>query len=216
MPGARRGRDSRITRLLLDLATTQSLLVCLAACALWARSHRVHDRLIYQTDHDPGGRQRCFVLGCNRGVFDFQHHHIAGLARAYAEQSGLHTDHLEPNSESSPVPPGHALMLPGFGFLPPVTKAVPPAVWWRYSGYVPHYAVVLAAAALPAVRLRARLRRQRSIRRGLCTCCGYDVRATPARCPECGAAVAHRIVKYGNAALTTPGFESPTAGSLSR
>ena len=205
-----------MTRLLLNLVTALSLFVCLAACSLWVRSQRLYDRLIYQTGHDRRGSQRCFVLGSDRGVFDFQHHHIAGLGRAYAEQTGLHTDHFEPDGQSPPVPPDHAFMLPGFGFLPPVTTVLPPAVWWRYSVYVPHYAVVLAAAALPAARLRARLRRQRSIRRRLCTCCGYDVRATPARCPECGSAVAPGFVEQGSDALTTLPFVPPTADPRSR
>lgn len=49
---------------------------------------------------------------------------------------------------------------------------------------VPHW-FVAAAAAIPQV-LRWRRRRNDKRRAGLCLRCGYDLRATPDKCPECG------------------------------
>ena len=50
----------------------------------------------------------------------------------------------------------------------------------------PHWAVALAAACLPAwwaVRFARRVERRT---RGQCQACGYDLRASPEKCPECG------------------------------
>ena len=56
---------------------------------------------------------------------------------------------------------------------------------------VPHWIVAAVTAAPPAGWLALRLkkwRRRRRRRLGACTRCGYDLRATPDRCPECGTA----------------------------
>jgi hypothetical protein len=68
-----------------------------------------------------------------------------------------------------------------------------------WTGRAPYWAIVLlsGAAAAPWLRTAGRrlidLRRRRRAGRGLCGRCGYDVRASPERCPECGEAVGRNL-----------------------
>ncbi|MGB7158498.1 MAG: hypothetical protein WBD40_10565 [Tepidisphaeraceae bacterium] len=52
--------------------------------------------------------------------------------------------------------------------------------------FVPHWMIALLTALLPAAWLARSARARRRRRRGHCSACGYDLRATPGRCPECG------------------------------
>jgi hypothetical protein len=81
--------------------------------------------------------------------------------------------------------------------VPPVTTFVSAPIWKgeRAAGVMAkHWFLFLVTAALPlvwawrwmpsVVRKRVRARRMKL---GLCPGCGYDLRGTPQRCPECGA-----------------------------
>ncbi|CAA9485945.1 MAG: hypothetical protein AVDCRST_MAG69-1063 [uncultured Solirubrobacteraceae bacterium] len=60
-----------------------------------------------------------------------------------------------------------------------------------HSLSVPQWVPILLFALLPLTSAVARRRersRQRRTAHGLCLSCGYDLRATPERCPECGTA----------------------------
>lgn len=62
---------------------------------------------------------------------------------------------------------------------------------WRAACTIrlPHWFLVIVTAVLPSVWL-TRLRRARHRKRlGLCLHCGYDLRASKDRCPECGTAI---------------------------
>jgi len=81
----------------------------------------------------------------------------------------------------------------------------PPEREWRFAGlwyragqqlwfrcrslHVPDWMLLLATAVLPGLWYRRWRRDRRAAwreRNGRCVRCGYDLRATPGRCPECG------------------------------
>jgi hypothetical protein len=76
----------------------------------------------------------------------------------------------------------------------PYDVAVAPVKSWPcvrgFELRVPHRVLMLAFAVAPALYagdlLRAWVLKRRRRAKGLCETCGYDLRASTERCPECG------------------------------
>ena|ERR1700722_2764708 len=76
-----------------------------------------------------------------------------------------------------------------------------PTEGWRYIRWLPsilHHGIntaivvplwigALICAAVPLAWAIRQVARRKVLKGGLCPACGYDLRATPERCPECGA-----------------------------
>ena len=79
-------------------------------------------------------------------------------------------------------------------------QAIPDTTFWNRRGFFfsntangfsiafPYWLAAAVASVAPVSILWRAARRRYLPRRGLCPHCGYDLRATPGRCPECGTA----------------------------
>ena len=185
-------------RRLLALAAALSLLLCLAMAVLWARSKTTADSVwsghstasggVLWRLHSAGGRVSYeYATFDNQGrptppsrrpemVFDIQP--IRGSSAA--ENRSLDQSYRRRS--------GHA--AGGFGL---VWQHQSPPWTTRVAAMAPYWFFVLLTLPGPCLWLASYLRRRRDRRRraaGRCPSCGYDLRATPERCPECGAPAA--------------------------
>src|SRR4051812_11399767 len=93
-------------------------------------------------------------------------------------------------------PEGEDLWLLGFALttqrrFPTTVRTVTYGEVLNTMGFVvPLWAPILLFAVLVILCLKNLRRRARRNRVGLCTVCGYDLRASIDRCPECGTAIA--------------------------
>jgi hypothetical protein len=164
-------------RRLLNLLTAGLLLLCVAVVVLWVRSRSVSDQWMWVTQSSPAApvEHRLSLLS-HSGQFSLSWFR-SELRPPGKYHAGFVHDVRRPPVQFWWKPPNGA---PGF---------------WNRRGFfaddsdlhAPAWSVALAAAGVAALAARPwRLRRVRRSRLGLCPRCGYDLRATPGRCPECG------------------------------
>lgn len=174
-----------LLRSLFHLAAAASVLLLVAAAALWVRSYWRND--YYKT----AARQTCVFTQPGALWFTFADRPYR-TRPGYASEPATSAFDRQNRTwalDGRPSTNGYAgYSYRGLGFACfwfTQTSYAPPCRF-TYVG-VPMWAVVIVTAVAPALWLRRRQRRRAAARlAGCCAHCGYDLRATPDRCPECG------------------------------
>jgi hypothetical protein len=161
----------RLLHILLNTLTLLSLLLLLATSTLWIRGHYAAEGWIRGTEH-----HTFHFVSARNGIY------IAWFKGMQKKT---------PSRWFKSPPSDFAQMFSGgwrFAGLAHIrrvyTASAPFAEFQAWT--IPHWLLLIAATPIPLFRLlHSRASRRRKLA-GLCSTCGYDLRATPGRCPECG------------------------------
>jgi hypothetical protein len=168
-------------RRLYTFCSAGSLLLCAAVCVLWVDSYRFHTSVSNATET----RTCSLVSAAGSVVFSSLDYTEGG--------DGLTWGRRPAYDLASLFPPDWFMEMNDFGFAftrkevefvnPDGSKTV---IW---NVVLPHWLLACASGVMPLVYGVARMRRKWRCYQGRCAACGYDLRASPERCPECGEAV---------------------------
>lgn len=161
--------------------------MCLATSALWLRGvHGTYDEVSFRY-----ARYQRLCLESDRGIFAcYIHVWGSDFDLDYDVEDRVHFESLDASARLTNEAMGINEFSRGWGAL---TFGRDPAVGEDRSVYIgftaPCWIALVGFSVLPSLASLRVLRPRRRCSRGLCTRCGYDLRASWGRCPECGAPV---------------------------
>ena len=157
-----------------------SLLLLAAATVLWVRSRRHADIFGYYT---PAGHLQGFTNDRAGLILFFSDIPFGPEMSLSADAMSASAEEFYPIHETLFEPSNIKWHFIGFQFA-----SAPIGSWgWKFRAWiVPYWALIVPLAILPLVCVRAILVRRRRAARGQCLACGYDLRHSEGRCPECG------------------------------
>jgi hypothetical protein len=197
---------TRLLRILFNALVLTSLLLCVTSVGFWVRSYRYHDdyRVLVR---DAGRVVDVTSLYGGLQVAKIENVYNRDGAWGWTWDQGWVTSELK-GSGSNSFRPGKDWQLGdgagterndqwlGFRLLTGHYGTSASTPFWSIR--VPLGFLSLCFAILPAYWMMGRMMRRKR-RPGRCIKCGYDLRATPDRCPECGTVPTAQPARPGGA-----------------
>jgi hypothetical protein len=171
----------RLIRYTFNGLTVLSLLLCVVTVVLWVRSYWVADCWVwYPVNREDRAAVDDYFAVSELGVIYARFIPRSDTLVGYP-RSPTNFFTRTPDETNIPFIGKGVWRRMGFGYARVVGWSDQPG--WLLS--FPHAAVVVVSSALPAIWLWLSFGRRRR-GAGMCLKCGYDLRATPDRCPACG------------------------------
>lgn len=192
------------TPLRATIGSVLSLLLCIAMAAMWARSYYVGYGIERISDRSHESRRLMTISGISvaRGevCIDREIENVPEEAepRPMPRDANGWERWTDPRPRDPLVTPfviwnwrrlGFAWSsFEHYGYDPHVDPPASAGTYRSQELVIPCWFAVLAFALAPSAWLMRALRVRRRIALNLCPSCGYDLRASTVRCPECGMA----------------------------
>jgi hypothetical protein len=182
----------RLRRWVLSGLAALSLLLALATVVTWIRSYFVSD--VFEIQHSVASgrtiRRSNFRLYLSKNAFQYQSYCYdeVGFPPGAIALSGT-----PPWTFSHTTDRGVLYFFPPPGSVAGIAFIYSPVFFSQVAQFdarLPYWTLLPVLSFWPAVWLMATLRRRvrsQRLAQGQCLSCGYDLRVTPNRCPECGA-----------------------------
>ena len=164
-----------VARRLFTLVSLLSLLLCATTAAVWVRSYRFLDQWNAPRSRDSVvlDSQRGFIWGMYSSVRDPRE--VSG----YRSQAG----NFQAPADDAYDAADRKWRVPGVTVVADTDLGPNDHV---VLVFVSDWLIVALFAMLPLTWCATTLRKGAERPKGHCRSCGYDLRATPDRCPECG------------------------------